>query len=209
MKNYFFAVCLISCSFFACNGGGGSTSAPATKGAGSLEGFTLTTTTNSSVERAVRVNAAGETVDEGLIVSGGREGTWLSFYEGRKAGLIKSSTSYVDNVVEGPHLEFDNIGRVELKSFYSKGLLNGPYVKYEYGKPKVEANYIDGKLEGNYKTYYKDGKLQQDTEYKNGQKNGRSVFYNEQEEIIMDYTYKNNEQVSGGQVTPKAAPAKE
>ncbi len=204
MKNYFYCIVFISLTFFACSGGGGSSSssANAAAGTGGLQGFTLVDNPASNTQRASKTDANGVLIEQGEALNGKRVGTWMTYYDGKKAGVVKSSTSYVNDVIQGTHLKFDNIGRTELRSSYSNGQLHGPYIEYKYGKPVKESNYNNGQLDGMYRTYYQNGTKQQETEYSNGKKNGRSVFYNENEEIIMDYQYKNDEKVSGGAVTP-------
>lgn len=199
MKRNFYVILFLSLVIYAC-GNGGTATTTTSDGTGDLEGFTMESSPNSTAKTAKKVNDKSEIIEQGTVLNGKREGTWLTYYDGRKAGVAKTSTSYINGEKHGAYFQFDNIGRIEMMCFYSKGILHGNYVKYQYGKPKEEATYVNGQLDGDYKTYYSNGKIQQETVYKNGKKDGRSVFYNEQEQIIMDYQYKDGEQVSGGKV---------
>jgi len=204
MKNVFYL--LIVFTIFSCGGGGTSAPAPAKAGSGSLEGYSLEAYPSGGAERAYKQDDKGIKFEEGAAYNGIRQGTWLTFHTGRNAGIIKTSSSYANGVLNGPYLEFDNVGRMEKLAYYGDGVLHGRSTKYRFGKPLEEADYKNGQLDGIFRTYYNNAVLQQESNYSGGQKNGTATYYNEDGNIIMEYEYKNNEIVSGGKVDPPRAP---
>ena len=159
--------------------------------------------------------------------NGKRHGVWKKYYSndriryqgtfehGKEVGIFKyysAAQSEYPNVIK----EYKSKGGVADVSFYndngmllSKGKMNGKnrvgkwQFYHEDGKTIMsEENYVDGKLEGDYKTfynsgkptevgYYKNGKLDsvyrkysikghlyQHFHYKNGMLNGKAVYYN-------------------------------
>jgi antitoxin component YwqK of YwqJK toxin-antitoxin module len=72
------------------------------------------------------------------------------------SGSIKSRVTYVNNKKEGRYqIWYDGI--------------NG-----ELGQLEIEGNYVNGKVDGLSRSWYKNGFLQSDDMYKNGNLNGRS-----------------------------------
>ena len=70
-------------------------------------------------------------------------------------------------------IERNGVGRVTNQNF-SNGLLHGKSVKKSDDGSWVEANYINGKLDGSIKFYKADGTLRSEIEYQNG-KLGKSA----------------------------------
>ncbi len=193
MMKYIF-ITLFAVGILAC---GQQTSAPApTSGSGDLTGFELIAYPSSVAQKAMKKEASGNVLEEGDVVDGVRQGAWLSYHTGRNAGIVKSISNYFNGNFQGPHLTFDNVGRLEKKSFYANNQLHGPYVEYKFGKPIKEANYVNGQLDGKYTTYYQNGKKQQETDYSMGKKNGKSIFYNEEEQVTLEYEFKNGVQLN-------------
>lgn len=192
------------------NCGGGANSAPTpTAGTGDFSGFNITPFSNANgLELAKAYNdKTGSITSEGPIAGGMREGTWITYHTGRDTGKIKTITNYYKGQKTGIELELATNGSVNKRVDFDGGVINGIYAEYKYNRPLKYAEYTQGKLDGVYKTFYSNGKLQQMTEYKDDKKEGKSVFYNEEEQIIMEYVYKNGDQVSGGKVTPSPTTA--
>jgi antitoxin component YwqK of YwqJK toxin-antitoxin module len=62
---------------------------------------------------------------------------------------------------------------------YIDGKLDGPYKTfYKSGKPTEVANYKNGLLHGSYLKYAIKGHIYQDFNYQNGKLNGSAVYYN-------------------------------
>jgi len=209
MKNYII-LGLVAMFGFLLNCGGSTSSAPApTAGTGDFSGFNITPFSNANGLELAKAydDKTGSITSEGPISGGQRDGTWIKYHTGRDTGKIKSVTNYHNGQKTGVELEFATNGSVNKRVDYDGGVIHGVYAEYKYNRPLKYAEYTQGKLNGVYKTFYNNGKLQQMTKYKNDKKEGVSVFYNEEEQIIMEYNYKNGEQVSGGKVTPSPTTA--
>lgn len=197
---------LVVCSFFlllmSCNGSQSSGSSNAEVGSANLEGFAITKVPGTNSEVAIQKNPSGAKIAEGYLIDGKKNGIWITYHP--NSDRIKTITSYVDNTLEGVHLELSNRGQIEAKVTYSQNEYNGPFVKYKFGRPLELSNYNMGKLDGVSKSYYNNGKLQKEIEFKNGIQDGIYKFYDDQGNTTLEYTYKNGEKVSGGIVTEEA-----
>jgi antitoxin component YwqK of YwqJK toxin-antitoxin module len=73
--------------------------------------------------------------------------------------------------------------------------------KYEWGRVTEEATYKNGKLHGDYKSYFKDSnKIQKFVQFKDGKQDGLFQQFDEYGTLLAKYEYKNGEKVSGGVV---------
>lgn len=205
MKNSFLFLCSMLGLLMSC-GGGSSTPAPVA-GTGDFTGFQISDYANASgYQLAKSYNSDKSLASEGPISNGNREGTWLTYHVNRDSNKVKTITNYHKGQKTGVFLELATNGSVNKRIDYDGGVIHGVYAEYKYNRPIKYIEYNQGKIDGVYKTFYSNGKLQQITEYKNDKKNGNSIFYNEAEQVIMEYNYKNGEQVSGGKVTPPPLP---
>jgi antitoxin component YwqK of YwqJK toxin-antitoxin module len=77
---------------------------------------------------------------------------------------------------------------------YVNGKLDGKYTTYFINKkPTIEANYKNGLLDGSYKRYSIKGHIYQDLHYKNGTLNGAVAYYNRLTgDLIKKGFYKND-----------------
>ncbi len=149
----------------------------------------------------------GFITSEGPIYNDKKEGTWVVYYDSRDTNKIKKITNYHQDQISGLSLEFSNSGAITKRVDYDNGQIDGIYAEYKYNRPQKLIEYTDGVMDGAYNTYYSNGKRQQETAYKNGKKNGKSIFYNEEEQVIMEFEYKNGDKISGGKVDPPRGPA--
>ncbi|MDR3259058.1 MAG: dynamin family protein, partial [Fusobacteriaceae bacterium] len=122
-------------------------------------------------------------------------GEYKEFYDD---GNIKIQANYKNGELDGEYKEFDHSGNIKIARLMSKGQLvregydiNGLKIGlqkfyYENGKIKIQANYkndmLDGEyndmLDGEYKEFYIDGNLKIQTNYKNDMLNGKyEEFY--------------------------------
>lgn len=189
---------LISAALWNCSGGGAS--APTMD----ATGYLVEDIPGLSAKSALKYDDAGNLIEEGLLINGVKTGAWVAYHPGSRfpATLI----SYEGGMYNGPYLEFNQRGQLQLRASYRNNLLHGPWGKYSFGRPEEEAEYKEGQLHGMYRVYYKrDGKLQSEAEYKNGKQDGLYRFYNEQGEVTLEYQYKNGEKVSGGIIEPEKA----
>jgi antitoxin component YwqK of YwqJK toxin-antitoxin module len=80
-------------------------------------------------------------------------------------------------------------GKVVNKQF------SGEWKYYHEDSPAIMTleKYVDGKLDGVRKVFYKSGKIAEETTYKNGVKNGAYKSYTENGVLLEETTYKNGE----------------
>ncbi len=190
---YFICISMMSC-------GNNSGSAPVSA---DFAGYAMIDFPGSSIKKAIKTDGAGVILEEGEVIDGVKNGTWITYHpEGERA---KSITNYVNGRKNGLHLEMNNRGQVELQCFYADDVLDGKWAKYKFGsRPEKEVTYKMGNFDGVYKEYHGNGKLQKEVNYKDGVQHGSFKQYNDQEQLVMEYEYADGKKVSGGVVTPPA-----
>ena len=160
----------------------------------------------SDVLLAERRDPIGTVIERGYVRAGRKHGTWTNYDSETKAP--KSVVSYIDGVLNGPYLEFDDHGRFALVANYRDGQLHGRYGKYRIGRAELNANYVNGQLDGSMAEYdYRNGKIKTEASYRMGKKHGPLRHYNEEGQIVLEYLYEDDERVSGGIVEPGTGPA--
>lgn len=170
--------------------------------AANLEGFTTERLANG-ITKAVKSNAEGGIAEQGTLLNGVKNGTWTTYHPN---GRVQSITSFVNGKKDGLHMELTNRGQVELSCHYKNDEYDGLYATYKFGTRPIKAiEYKNGELDGFYREYHdSNGKLQKEISYKNGVQDGPFRQYNADEQLIMEYEYKDGKKVSGGIVTPEA-----
>jgi len=196
MKPIWFAITLMSTiAITACTDTeAGQTPAPAAE----LEGFTLEELPGQTAQLARRVDEQGNLLEIGPLENNQKTGAWV-VYDAEK-GLPIKVISYLNGVHNGPYLELNDRGQMELKAHYRNNKLHGPWVKYRFGgRIEAEATYVDGLLDGVYREYYPRGnKIKEEVTYSMGVKNGPYRYYNEDGKLALEYEYRDGEKVSGG-----------
>lgn len=192
------------CLLMSCGGGSADNAGSgANDGTKDFSGYTLMDYSADGYQNAKKYHPKdGFILSEGPLYNNMREGAWMSYHAGRDSGKIKTVTNYHQDVKTGVELEFATSGNLSKRVDYDNGQMHGIYAEYKYNRPLKYAEYTKGQLDGAYRTFYSNGKLQQYSAYKDGKKNGKSIFYNEEEQVIMEYVYENDEKISGGTVTP-------
>ncbi|NJL74499.1 MAG: hypothetical protein HC892_05110 [Saprospiraceae bacterium] len=183
--------------FAACKNNSGNKAASKAN----LDGFLVEATLGNNLEKVVMRNNSGQTMEEGFVQNGLKEGVWITYDQDRG---IKSLTSYLNGNLNGVYLEFNRQLHLIAHSNYVNNQLHGTSIKYKFGRPLEVQNYKDGKLDGFFRQYHENtGKMQLEAEYKDGLQDGIMRYFNANEEIIMEYVYKNGQKVSGGATTSK------
>lgn len=179
---------------FACGGSGGSTSnAPLSV---DLTGFTQTPLASGGIS-AVKTGADGKVLEQGIIVNGKKNGSWMTYHP-NKEDRIKTIANYVNNELNGLYLTMSDRGQIETKTNYVNGAYDGVYSKFKFGNLEETATYVNGQMTGTFKQYYRNNKIKLEAEYKDGKQHGSYKYYDEEGNIMMEYEYKNGEKVSGG-----------
>lgn len=87
----------------------------------------------SDIQFAHQADSAGTAIQEGYVLNGKKTGEWISY---TPDGDIQIINHYVDNQLEGTQLQMGFRNQVDLKSTYRSGQLNGPWVRYKFGKSR-------------------------------------------------------------------------
>ena len=82
--------------------------------------------------------------------SGKFEGTWKWFYPD---GSLKRDEAYINGLLDGPTVEYDETGAVIKQGEYIEGLENGKWI-LEIGEYREEGDYKAGLRNGIWKFYY-------------------------------------------------------
>lgn len=190
MKNWLYLG--LVCAIAACN----NTSSP-TVATVNTEGYSTETLAGTDAVRMYKTDATGVLLEEGYMKDSKKIGAWITYSEGN----VKSITTYLDGVLNGVYVELDNQKRMIAQTGYKNGDFHGRAMRFKFGRPLEEFNYKDGQLDGFYRKHFdNNGKIRQEDEYANGVRNGASRLFDEDGNVIMMYTYKNGEKVSGGVV---------
>ncbi len=161
------------------------------------EGYEVVDMEGANLQKAIKKDANGNIVEEGYLLNGAQNGAWITYYP--EKNLPKSITYYVNGVVTGLYLEFNDRGQIEVRASYNQNKLDGPWGQYRFGRPTTLAHYKDGERDGVYKEFnMRDGKIRKEIHYKNGQYHGGYKFFNDKGEVTVEYEYKDGEKVSGG-----------
>jgi len=151
-----------------------------------------------------------------MDADGNRHGVWKKYYNndriryagtfdhGKEVGVFKFYSA-VNSDYPIMVKEFDASGDLAKVSFYtpegileSKGLMRGKQRegKWLYYHPDgksvmSEENYLNGKLDGDYKTFYPSGEPTEITYYKNGLLHGNYKKYSIKGFLYQDFNYAN------------------
>lgn len=125
----------------------------------------------------------------------GKEKGMFKFFDDTKAGTVIATRDFSAN--DGScYTIFYN----QKKSKVSEGKVvnrqyEGDWKYYHEDLPSVMTleHYVNGKLDGVRKVYYKSGKIAEETTYKNGIKEGKYRNYTETGIVLEETTYKNGE----------------
>ncbi|HTN46061.1 MAG TPA: TonB family protein [Flavipsychrobacter sp.] len=117
--------------------------------------------------RYVGYYRSGNVRDSGFYVDGVRSGTWKTFYEN---GAVKDVDAFFNGRLHGIIKEYDSLGGLLSECRYQKGMPVGTGLWYHSGTTRVKTQkpYIDGKVHGEYKVFYKGGKLKRFEKYEKG-----------------------------------------
>lgn len=164
-----------------------------------LNSYTTAAITDSEAVMAYLYSTEGKLMESGPLRDGKRNGTWA--YYGTDSDFPIKVISYVDDARNGLYTEYNDRGQAELMANYKNNLLHGPWGKFRFGRSEATANYNEGQLDGVMREYdFRNGNLKKETSYKMGVLDGLLRNYNDEGKVIVEYMYRDGEQVSGGMV---------
>lgn len=116
-----------------------------------------------------------------------------------KSGSLSSEVNYVKDKKEGIQKWYEEkTSKLISEGVYVNGELNGIYKTYYTGGGlQSEVNCISGKSEGLYKMYYESGKIKQEINYKNDKWDGAFLTYWENGQIKRSDKYENGTFIKG------------
>ena len=117
-------------------------------------------------------------------------------------GLLKFNMVENDEnilILDGDFVITEN-NNIQIKGTFVNGKLNGNIIIYRFnGEPNkimYNINIKDGKLDGEYKEYYKNGNLEYHKFYKDGELDGEYKRYYENENLKYHKFYKDGKEIS-------------
>jgi antitoxin component YwqK of YwqJK toxin-antitoxin module len=150
-------------------------------------------------QRAIQRNDKGVLLQEGLLLNGVPEGTWIQY--GESSPLPLKLVSFVRGKYDGPYIEYGQQGQIKLRAYYKDNQLDGYWSQFSFGRLENSATYKNGQLDGPSFEYDKfSGKLQKEIHYKDGKLHGSYRFFNDVGEVTAEYEYRDGEKISGGMV---------
>lgn len=174
--------------------GGSGTNAPAPTPS-NLTGFLSEKINGSNAELASKKDGAGLVIEKGIIRDGKKDGVFMTYHSN---GRIKTIGSYVNDQLNGVYLELSDREQVDSKTNYLNGVLHGPHATYKFGRPTLELAYKNGVQEGPFTEYSDRGKISKSGTFKAGKLDGTMKFFDDEENLTMEFEYKDGEKVSGG-----------
>lgn len=189
-SSYFLVIALLFCSC-----GSNSSSSNSSGLQINLNGFTELAIPDSNAKLVTKKDGSGKMIEQGIIRGGQKDGPWTIFHDNES---IKSITTYINGILNGAHLEFNNRGQLEKRVEYLNNNFHGLYGEYKYGRPLKEINYTQGVQHGPFRIWNDMGQLKQRGTNKDGKLDGTLDYFDDEENKIMSYEYKNGEVVSGG-----------
>jgi antitoxin component YwqK of YwqJK toxin-antitoxin module len=131
----------------------------------------------------------GQKFSEGNYVKGVMEGDWNYWHpNGEPCKTITFKKGKPDGSFEIHRAD----GTLEGTQSFKEGTRDGEWISYfEDGKtPKVKANIVAGKVEGERITYHPNGQIRQQANFKGGQLDGAMAEFDETGKKIAQATFK-------------------
>ncbi|MBM3200892.1 MAG: toxin-antitoxin system YwqK family antitoxin [Chlamydiae bacterium] len=113
-------------------------------------------------------------------------------------GRLFEEASYENGKLEGRFFELDPEGR-EIVCFYEKNKKHGPYSVFypenpRFGKVKaIQAEYVNGKIEGELSEYTESGSKISMICYKNGKKDGIAQIFDQKGLVVTTVSFENDQ----------------
>ena len=165
----------------------------------STDGYASEPIPGTDLQRLFRTDGGGNILEEGLVRDSLRTGTWITYHANSR--FPKATTTYVDGQANGLYMEFNERGQLKLQTYYRNNKLHGYWAKFRFGRPTMEANYVDGELDGVVREYnVGTGNLQKEITYDMGVMDGPYRFFNEEGVVTIEYLYRDGQKVSGGSI---------
>ena len=146
------------------------------------------------------MNYAGDTVDAVLYTASGeytmsgkyKDRKKVGKWEYRKGKQLLYMEEYDSDILNGLSEKYYPAGQVSEKKNWKQGMPSGLWqLFYDTGKLKMEAVYVDGRLNGPLKSYDYKGGLIVEGFYQNNRKEGVWKYFDEAGKLKAERTYVN------------------
>ncbi len=130
----------------------------------------------------------GQKFAEGNFDGGAHDGEWSYWHDN---GQLAKTVTFKKGAPEGEWEVFRPDGTLQAKKGYKAGKREGSWIiYYEDGKtPKIEQNFVDGKLVGPRKTYFASGKPRQEATFVDGVLDGVMTEWDEAGRKLAEATF--------------------
>jgi len=132
----------------------------------------------------------------GYVLNGKKTGTWIECYS--KSELPHFIRQYVDGNLDGVCFDIDKQGTITKQAEYRNGKLEGNVIRWFRGGILHDiVSYKNGLKDGPSKICYDKGTIQEESNYKEGQRDGVTIWYSFNEKSqgpkVAMYTYKDGQ----------------
>lgn len=130
----------------------------------------------------------GAKVAEGIYLNEKKEGLWTYFAENRKV----SEENYLQGIKHGISRKFYKTGEVLEEAEWNNGKQEGNYtVFFKNGQPFMQCKMSNNQRNGLFLSYFTNGKVELEAHYKNGLRHGEWKYYRETGEPWYTLNYDN------------------
>lgn len=124
----------------------------------------------------------------------GKEIGLFKYFDDTKAGTVIATRQFNEKDNSCYTIFYNQKGNKVSEGNVVNKLFEGEWKYYHEDSPQIMTTefYINGKLNGIRKVYYKSGKIAEETTYKNGVKEGQYKKYTEEGVVLEESIYKND-----------------
>ncbi len=139
-------------------------------------------------------------LETGVLSKGRKHGPWIEYHE--KARTPRLVANYERDSLYGPYHEYSEAGQLIFSANCKAGEFEGEARTYEDGVLVKIQHFLNGKLDGEIKTFYPVTSMRMiSQQYKEGKLHGTSIYYDEDGNPTNEFIYENGEQISSRQIS--------
>ncbi len=170
------------------------------KAKGPAPAFETIALEDSDHKKVYKRDSLGNTLVEGVIFQGKRNGSWVTYHP---SGQVETITNYIEDQKNGLYLRFGQNNMIEEQASFLEDQLEGTFIRYQFGHLDERIEYKAGKKNGRAIKYYLRGGMQREMEFKDDVQDGYYRFYGEDGTKQIEEIFKAGKKVSGGMILPQ------